>query len=147
MLLRDDRDDDFCGKTLWACLAGVFSLHIPKKYLDGHKYKFQKIVWIFKLMHRFIFVITLDGIGCQIISLISFIVRCCNLICQLFWDFETRMVVGAFPIAKLGTLLVRQVSKPIANMLIRRAKNYPFFRKYICMPPAQCKYFRPLSIG
>ncbi|KAJ4436639.1 hypothetical protein ANN_16770 [Periplaneta americana] len=47
------------------------------------------------------------------------------------------MVVGAFPIAKLGSLLIRQVSKPIANMLIRRAKNYPFFRQYVCMPPAQ----------
>jgi hypothetical protein len=72
----------------------------------------------------------------------------CHAICQLVaLAVVLRMVVGAFPIAKLGTLLVRQVSKPIANMLIRRAKNYPFFRQYRCMPPAQCKYFVLGSIG
>jgi len=71
----------------------------------------------------------------------QFITYSCHVIWQLFaWVFELRMVVGAFPIAKLGALLLRQVSKPIANMLIKRAKNYPFFRQYICMPPAQCKY-------
>ncbi|KAK7864718.1 hypothetical protein R5R35_013609 [Gryllus longicercus] len=47
------------------------------------------------------------------------------------------MVVGAFPLAKLGTLLLRQVSKPIANAVKERAKKSPFFRTYICMPPAQ----------
>lgn len=47
------------------------------------------------------------------------------------------MVVGAFPIAKLGALLIRQVSKPIANVIKERAKTHPFFRKYFCMPPAQ----------
>jgi len=72
----------------------------------------------------------------------------CHAICQLVvLAVVLRMVVGAFPLAKLGTLLVRQVSKPIANMLIRRAKNYPFFRQYICMPPAQCKYFVSVRIG
>lgn len=50
------------------------------------------------------------------------------------------MVVAAFPAAKLGTLLIRQVSKPIANYAKERAKKHPFFRKYICMPPAQCKF-------
>ncbi|XP_047004984.1 putative OPA3-like protein CG13603 [Schistocerca americana] len=47
------------------------------------------------------------------------------------------MVVGAFPIAKLGSLLLRQISKPIANAVKERAKASPFFRTYICMPPAQ----------
>uniref|UniRef100_A0A069DQ88 OPA3-like protein CG13603 n=1 Tax=Panstrongylus megistus TaxID=65343 RepID=A0A069DQ88_9HEMI len=47
------------------------------------------------------------------------------------------MVVAAFPAAKLGTLLIRQVSKPIATYVKERAKKHPFFRKYICMPPAQ----------
>ncbi|XP_053680118.1 putative OPA3-like protein CG13603 isoform X2 [Anopheles nili] len=47
------------------------------------------------------------------------------------------MVVGAFPAAKLGVLAMKQVSKPIANLLKERAKNSPFFRKYVCMPPAQ----------
>lgn len=34
-------------------------------------------------------------------------------------------------------LALKQISKPIANVLKARAKNSPFFRKYICMPPAQ----------
>ncbi|CAG9565500.1 unnamed protein product [Danaus chrysippus] len=47
------------------------------------------------------------------------------------------MVVGAFPIAKLSVLLIKQISKPIANICKERAKNNPFFRTYVCMPPAQ----------
>lgn len=47
------------------------------------------------------------------------------------------MVVGAFPAAKLGVLAMKQISKPIASLLKERAKNSPFFRKYVCMPPAQ----------
>lgn len=49
------------------------------------------------------------------------------------------MVVGAFPAAKLGVLLLKQISKPIANALKAKAKDSPFFRDYVCMPPAQCK--------
>lgn len=49
------------------------------------------------------------------------------------------MVVGAFPAAKLGVLLLKQISKPIANALKTKAKDSPWFRKYICMPPAQCE--------
>lgn len=48
------------------------------------------------------------------------------------------MVVGAFPAAKLGALLLKQISKPIANAVKQQAKSSPFFRTYICMPPAQC---------
>lgn len=47
------------------------------------------------------------------------------------------MVVGAFPAAKLGVLLLKQISKPIANAMKAKAKDSPFFRQYICMPPAQ----------
>ncbi|CAH1116715.1 unnamed protein product [Phaedon cochleariae] len=47
------------------------------------------------------------------------------------------MVVGAFPAAKLGTLLLKQISKPIANAVKNQAKSSPVFRKYVCMPPAQ----------
>uniref|UniRef100_A0A0A9WZR1 OPA3-like protein CG13603 n=1 Tax=Lygus hesperus TaxID=30085 RepID=A0A0A9WZR1_LYGHE len=43
----------------------------------------------------------------------------------------------SFPVAKLGSLLLRQLSKPIANYAKDKAKTVPFFRKYICMPPAQ----------
>lgn len=49
------------------------------------------------------------------------------------------MVVGAFPAVKLAVLAFKQLSKPIANVMKERAKSHPFFRKYICMPPAQCK--------
>ncbi|XP_055313069.1 putative OPA3-like protein CG13603 [Sitodiplosis mosellana] len=47
------------------------------------------------------------------------------------------MVVGAFPAVKLAVLAFKQLSKPIANVMKERAKSHPFFRKYICMPPAQ----------
>lgn len=56
------------------------------------------------------------------------------------------MVVGAFPIAKLAALLIKQISKPIANACKERAKNNPFFRTYVCMPPAQCKYLTIIKI-
>ncbi|XP_030370848.1 putative OPA3-like protein CG13603 isoform X2 [Scaptodrosophila lebanonensis] len=39
--------------------------------------------------------------------------------------------------AKLGVLAIKQISKPVANVLKANAKSSPFFRKYICMPPAQ----------
>ncbi|KAL1500994.1 hypothetical protein ABEB36_006401 [Hypothenemus hampei] len=47
------------------------------------------------------------------------------------------MVIGAFPAAKLGALLLKQVSKPIATVVKNQAKSSPIFRKYVCMPPAQ----------
>ncbi|KAH8337227.1 putative OPA3-like protein CG13603 [Drosophila kikkawai] len=47
------------------------------------------------------------------------------------------MVIGVFPAAKLGVLAIKQISKPIANVIKSNAKSSPFFRKYICMPPAQ----------
>ncbi|XP_018569016.1 putative OPA3-like protein CG13603 [Anoplophora glabripennis] len=47
------------------------------------------------------------------------------------------MVIGAFPAAKLGALLLKQISKPIANLVKEQAKSSPVFRKYVCMPPAQ----------
>lgn len=47
------------------------------------------------------------------------------------------MVVGAFPLAKLLTLGVRQLSKPLAARIKEGARASPFFRQYICGPPAQ----------
>lgn len=52
----------------------------------------------------------------------------------------------AFPLMKLAALAVRQISKPLANSLKTRAKNSHFFRTYICMPPAQCKYIILASV-
>ncbi|XP_075222563.1 optic atrophy 3 protein homolog isoform X2 [Lycorma delicatula] len=46
------------------------------------------------------------------------------------------MVIQAFPAAKLGALLLRQISKPIATFIKEKAKGHPFFRTYVCMPPA-----------
>ncbi len=46
-------------------------------------------------------------------------------------------MVAAFPLAKLGFLLVRQVSKPIATAISRRARESAFFRDWICVPAAQ----------
>lgn len=46
----------------------------------------------------------------------------------------------AFPVAKLAGIVMKQVSKPLANFAKERAKNNHFFRIYICMPPAQCKF-------
>ncbi|XP_041919821.1 optic atrophy 3 protein homolog [Alosa sapidissima] len=47
------------------------------------------------------------------------------------------MVVGAFPIAKLFYLGVRQMSKPVANRIKAGARRSDFFKTYICSPPAQ----------
>ncbi|RZC33540.1 optic atrophy 3 protein -like [Asbolus verrucosus] len=46
------------------------------------------------------------------------------------------MVIQAFPVAKLGSLLIKQISKPIANYVKEKAKSHPLFRRYICLPPA-----------
>uniref|UniRef100_A0A1B6ESY8 OPA3-like protein CG13603 n=1 Tax=Cuerna arida TaxID=1464854 RepID=A0A1B6ESY8_9HEMI len=47
------------------------------------------------------------------------------------------MVAAAFPVAKLGSIVLKQLSKPIANYVKTQAKESLFFRTYICMPPAQ----------
>lgn len=47
------------------------------------------------------------------------------------------MPVVGFPIAKLATLVIKQVSKPLASFAKNRAKDNHFFRTYVLMPPAQ----------
>jgi len=56
------------------------------------------------------------------------------------------MAVGAFPIAKLAALAMRQLSKPLANRLKLRAKSSPFFRRYVCMPPAQFYHWCEVNV-
>jgi len=56
------------------------------------------------------------------------------------------MAVGAFPIAKLAALAFRQLSKPLAKQIQVRAKNSPFFRTYVCMPPAQFYHWCEVNI-
>ncbi|KAJ8672990.1 hypothetical protein QAD02_004251 [Eretmocerus hayati] len=47
------------------------------------------------------------------------------------------MVVGVFPALKLGVLFVKQISKPLAQIIVNQAKNHPVFRTYFIIPPAQ----------
>jgi optic atrophy 3 protein len=42
-----------------------------------------------------------------------------------------------FPLAKFGSLVLKQVSKPVANQLKNAAKNSRLFRRYVCLPTAQ----------
>lgn len=51
-----------------------------------------------------------------------------------------KMVVGAFPMAKLFYLGIRQVSKPLANRIKDAARRSEFFKTYICLPPAQREF-------
>lgn len=56
-------------------------------------------------------------------------------------------MVAPFPVVKLGVLVVKQISKPLANFVKRRAVNNKFFRDYICMPPAQSKFRRDYCVS
>jgi len=47
------------------------------------------------------------------------------------------MAVGAFPAAKLGLVLIKQISKPIANGIANRARKSKRFREWFCIPVAQ----------
>ncbi|CAH8498416.1 unnamed protein product [Heterobilharzia americana] len=51
-------------------------------------------------------------------------------------------MVGAFPVFKLGALAIKQIGKPLANYLKRKAKTNTFFRHYVCLPPAQSNVSR-----
>ncbi len=53
--------------------------------------------------------------------------------------------MAAFPVAKLAGLLLKQISKPIANISKEKAKNSFFFRTYVCMPPAQGDFHYKIS--
>jgi len=46
-------------------------------------------------------------------------------------------MVAPFPVVKLGVLLIKQISKPLANFVKSRAIKSSVFRHYVCMPPAQ----------
>lgn len=45
-----------------------------------------------------------------------------------------------FPLIKLGSLVIKQVFKSLAKFIRNRATSSPFFRTYICMPPAHGMY-------
>lgn len=54
--------------------------------------------------------------------------------------------MAGFPLIKLGSLALRQISKPLANHLKNRAKNSHFFRTKICMPPAQFYHWVEVNV-
>ena len=45
--------------------------------------------------------------------------------------------VIAFPLAKLGVLAVKQISKPIAKRISAAANKNRLFRDWVCIPIAQ----------
>ncbi|XP_067939254.1 optic atrophy 3 protein homolog [Watersipora subatra] len=45
--------------------------------------------------------------------------------------------MSSFPVIKLFSLFVKQISKPIAGYIKRRSKDNYWVRTYICIPPAQ----------
>lgn len=51
-----------------------------------------------------------------------------------------------FPLVKLGYLAIRQISKPIATAIKAKAKESPFLRNKILLPPAQRELEYNLSI-
>lgn len=60
--------------------------------------------------------------------------------CRRHW-YRTVQKDGmvVFPLGKLLYLGIKQMSKPIANQLKSAAVRSPFFKNYICAPPAQRK--------
>jgi len=48
--------------------------------------------------------------------------------------------MSSFPVIKLFSLFIKQLSKPAAGYIKRKAKESYFIRKYICIPPAQRKH-------
>ena len=56
------------------------------------------------------------------------------------------MAIGAFPLAKLAFIVIKQVSKPIATGIASRARKSKIFRNYVCMPPAQLFHWYDVKI-
>ncbi len=56
------------------------------------------------------------------------------------------IMVAAFPLAKLGLLVVKQISKPLANAIARRAKSSKFFRNWVCIPTAQIFHWADVKV-
>ncbi|EDV23782.1 uncharacterized protein TRIADDRAFT_7238, partial [Trichoplax adhaerens] len=52
----------------------------------------------------------------------------------------------ALPLAKLFYLGIKQISKPLVYRIKTAAKGSPFFRKYICIPPAQAHHWLELNV-
>jgi len=51
-----------------------------------------------------------------------------------------------FPLAKLGVLVVKQISKPLARRIAARAKTNEVFKDWACVPIAQLFHFYEVKI-
>ncbi|XP_022210851.2 putative OPA3-like protein CG43998 [Drosophila obscura] len=47
------------------------------------------------------------------------------------------MVIGTFPLGKVFIFTMKQISKPVSNLLKSYAKHHPVFRRIVCIPPGQ----------
>ena len=56
------------------------------------------------------------------------------------------MVAPAFPLAKLGFLAIKQVSKPLANAVANRGRKSKFFRNFVILPVAQFFHFLDVKV-
>ena len=56
------------------------------------------------------------------------------------------MVAPAFPLAKLGFLAVKQISKPLANAVANRGRKSKFFRNFVILPVAQFFHFLDVKV-
>ncbi|CAF0726567.1 unnamed protein product [Adineta steineri] len=54
--------------------------------------------------------------------------------------------MAPFPLIKLAIVFFKQVSKPLAAQIKARAKNSEFFKKYVCMPPAQFYHWYDVNL-
>ena len=51
-----------------------------------------------------------------------------------------------FPLSKLLFMFVKSLAKPVSRRVLHRAKTQPFFRDYVCRPPAQLYHFYEAKI-
>ncbi|SPP87731.1 putative OPA3-like protein CG43998 [Drosophila guanche] len=47
------------------------------------------------------------------------------------------MAIGTFPIGKVFIFTMKQLSRPVSNLLKSYAKHHPIFRRIVCIPPGQ----------
>ncbi|EEB18445.1 Optic atrophy 3 protein, putative [Pediculus humanus corporis] len=50
-------------------------------------------------------------------------------------------MVAAFPLAKIGLLLMKQLSKPLANLIKNEAKKHPLIRRYVIIPTGKAYHW------
>ena len=63
-----------------------------------------------------------------------------------FFKIPRENMVAPFPLVKLGVLVIKQISKPLANSIASRAKKSPFFRNYFCIPTANFFHWADVKV-